>query len=121
MAEAFFLRIPRDEWIASNDLAFAFLDPYPETTGHSLVVTKRAARDWLETTPEERAAVMDLVDDVVRFLDREYGPDGFHVGTNVGSAAGQSVFHAHMHVIPRYRGDGGPPNGVRGALPWAGK
>lgn len=118
---SFFTKIPPEEWIASNDLAYAFLDPYPEFPGHALVVTRRVVPTWLETTPKERAAMMELVDEVVEYLEKTHSPDGFHVGTNIGEAAGQSVFHVHMHVIPRYVGDGGPPNGVRGALPWAGK
>lgn len=119
--ESPFLAIPKEDWIASNALAFAFLDIYPESLGHSLVVTKRLVPTWLETTPAERAAMMELVDRVVVYLEERHSPDGFHLGTNIGEAAGQSVFHVHMHVIPRYRDDGGPTNGVRGVLPWSGK
>jgi diadenosine tetraphosphate (Ap4A) HIT family hydrolase len=116
-----FSQVPRDEWIASNALAFAFLDRFPQTPGHSLVVTRRIVPTWLDATPAERVAVMELVDRVVDWLEKEHRPDGLHIGTNVGEAAGQSVFHVHMHVIPRYRDDGGPTNGVRGVLPWAGR
>lgn len=120
MASPFF-KIPEDRWIASNALAFSFLDPYPQSLGHSLVVTRRIAPTWLDATPAERAAMMELVDRVVEFLEKEHAPDGFHVGTNIGEAAGQSVFHVHVHVIPRYEGDGGPDNGVRGVLPLVGR
>ncbi|HEY8465647.1 MAG TPA: HIT family protein [Solirubrobacterales bacterium] len=113
-----FLEIPSDRWLASNELAFAIYDKFPVTPGHALVITRRVVADWEAATPDERRAVMSLVDDVMGILRREHSPDGINVGFNVGSAAGQTVPHLHVHVIPRYWGDvDDPVGGVRHVIP----
>ncbi|HET6162061.1 MAG TPA: HIT family protein, partial [Planctomycetota bacterium] len=108
-----FLDIPTSEWIASNALAFAIRDKFPVSAGHALVIPKRAFSTWWEATQEERVAIWDLVDAVKRRIDSETSPppDGYNVGFNAGAAAGQTVFHLHVHVIPRYRGDMDDPRG----------
>ena len=69
-------------------------------------------------TPEEKTAVMELVEQGKALLDQELKPDGYNVGINSGLAAGQTVMHAHVHLIPRYRGDTDDPRGgVRGVIP----
>jgi superfamily II DNA or RNA helicase/HKD family nuclease len=76
---------------------------------------------WFEATPAERSALLDLVDQVRRLLDETHRPDGYNIGVNVGAAAGQTVPHLHLHVIPRYRGDmPDPRGGVRHVIPWKG-
>lgn len=113
-----FLEVPAADWVASNDLAFAFRDRYPVTHGHTLVVTRRVVADWFAATEEERLAVIRLVDTVKAALDEELHPDGYNVGFNAGRDAGQTVMHLHMHVIPRYRGDmDDPRGGVRHVIP----
>ncbi|MFZ5476841.1 MAG: HIT family protein [Myxococcota bacterium] len=113
-----FLTRPTSDHVASNDLAFAIRDGFPVSPGHTLVVTRRLVATWFEATPEEQAAVMALVDEVKRQLDESHRPDGYNVGFNAGDAAGQTVPHLHVHVIPRYRGDRADPRGgVRWVLP----
>ncbi|EMI22085.1 type III restriction protein res subunit [Rhodopirellula maiorica SM1] len=115
-----FLCVPPEDWIASNELAFAIFDGFPVAPGHSLVVTKRLVATWFDATPAEQAALMELVNVVKQKLDETLRPkpDGYNVGFNAGSAAGQTVDHVHVHVIPRYRGDvADPRGGVRHVIP----
>lgn len=113
-----FLDVPPSAWVASNAHAFAFRDKYPVSPGHTLVVTRRVVTDWFGATDDERRAVLALVDEVKRQLDDELRPDGYNVGFNAGAAAGQTVMHLHVHVIPRFRGDmDDPRGGVRHAIP----
>lgn len=114
-----FLAIPPSEWLAANDHAFAIADRFPVSPGHALVVPRRPVATWWDATHEERAAILALVDEVKRQLDAaEPKPDGYNVGFNTGVAAGQTVGHLHVHVIPRYRGDmPDPRGGVRHVIP----
>lgn len=114
-----FLSVPRSQWIADNPLAFAIRDRHPVTEGHSLVITRRVVPTWFDATAEEQAALMALVNEVKRGLDAlTPRPDGYNIGINVGAAAGQTVMHLHVHVIPRYRGDvPDPRGGVRHVIP----
>lgn len=115
-----FLQIPAAEWLIANSLAFAIYDRFPVTTGHALVVTRRCIPTWFDATPQEQAALMDLVNRVKALLDEQLDPrpDGYNVGFNSGEAAGQTVPHVHIHVIPRYHGDvADPRGGVRHVIP----
>jgi diadenosine tetraphosphate (Ap4A) HIT family hydrolase len=113
-----FLTRPASEHIAANDLAFAILDGFPLSPGHTLVVTRRLVATWFDASAAEQAAVMALVGVVKGQLDESHHPDGYNVGFNAGEAAGQTVLHLHVHVIPRYRGDRPDPRGgVRWVLP----
>jgi superfamily II DNA or RNA helicase/diadenosine tetraphosphate (Ap4A) HIT family hydrolase len=121
IAVSIFLQIPEALWVASNALAFAVRDRFPVSPGHTLVVTRRLVLDWFSATEKERGALMDLVDEVKQRLDEELRPDGYNVGFNAGEAAGQTVPHLHVHVIPRFRGDvGDPRGGVRHVIPGRG-
>ncbi len=120
-----FLQRPASDWLASNELAFAIPDRFPVSPGHTLVVTKRLVPTWFDASRYEHLAILDLIEDVKRLLDlRTPVPDGYNVGFNAGAAAGQTVRHLHVHVIPRYAGDvpdptGGIRNVVRGRGPTA--
>jgi superfamily II DNA or RNA helicase/diadenosine tetraphosphate (Ap4A) HIT family hydrolase len=104
--------------VAENSLAVAFRDRYPVSPGHTLVITRRHAPDFFACTPEERAALMALVEQVKADLDRELSPHAYNVGFNAGEAAGQTVMHVHVHVIPRFHGDvDDPRGGVRHVVP----
>lgn len=108
----------KEEIIYENDLVFVVKDYYPVSKGHMLVITKRHILNYFDTTREERIAVDDAVVDLKKIIDHKFMPDGYNIGTNVGYAAGQSVLHFHVHVIPRYRGDvDNPRGGVRGVIP----
>ncbi|MCC5952689.1 MAG: HIT domain-containing protein, partial [Acidimicrobiia bacterium] len=109
------------DWIASNDLAFAVRDRYPVSDGHSLVVAKRDVAEWWDASVAEQHAILELIDVVKRRLDVEHSPSGYNVGFNSGIAAGQTVDHLHVHVIPRYAGDvADPTGGVRHVIPGRG-
>ena len=113
-----FIEIPRDRWVAANEHAFAIRDGYPVTAGHTLVITRRVVATWFDATRDEQRSVMDLVASVKADLDRTHAPAGYNVGFNAGEAAGQTVPHLHVHVIPRYLGDmDDPRGGVRHVLP----
>lgn len=106
------------EPVLANDLALARRDTHPVTPGHLLLITRRHVADFFETTAVERLALLDLLQQARDLLVQERQPDGFNVGVNVGEAAGQTVAHVHIHLIPRYRGDTPVPRGgVRGVIP----
>ncbi|GAB5605588.1 HIT family protein [Sideroxyarcus sp. TK5] len=100
------------------DLAFSARDTYPTSPGHTLIIPRRHVASFFELTAEEFATCMDLIKEEKKLLDAEFKPDGYNVGVNVGPAAGQSIFHVHIHLIPRYKGDvENPQGGVRHVIP----
>ena len=108
----------RAEALAANALAVAFSAGYPVSPGHALIVPRRHEPDFFSLSAEEQAAVIALVNPVRAVLDQEFAPDAYNLGVNAGKAAGQTILHAHLHVIPRYAGDVAEPRGgVRWVLP----
>ena len=106
------------EIIASSSLSLAFFDGFPVSPGHVLIIPRRHVASFFDLTQEERLDLLKLADDVKRIVDGRYHPDGYNIGVNVGEAAGQSIFHVHLHLIPRYAGDvPNPRGGVRGVIP----
>ena len=106
------------EKLAENDHAFAVYDKYPVSEGHTLVVPKKEIADLFELEAEEYHACFDLVKQVRKMLIDVYQPQGFNVGINNSPVAGQTVPHAHIHVIPRYEGDvKNPRGGIRNIIP----
>ncbi len=113
-----FLAVPPADRILDRDLVFAIWDGFPVTPGHALVVPKRVVPTWFDADRDERIAIMDALDAVRAIIDERYQPDGYTIGVNVGEAAGQTVPHLHVHVIPRRAGDiADPTGGVRGVIP----
>ena len=86
--------------IARNDLAAAIPDKHPIRSGHTLVIPKRHVASFFDLTAEETAACFELVRAVRERLEAERQPDGYKIGINVGRAAGQSIMHVHIHVVP---------------------
>lgn len=104
--------------ILQNDLAYVTYDTYPVSPGHCVVIPFRHIPSYFETTQEEKLAILELIDTMKKLLDRERKPDGYNIGVNIGQAAGQSIMHLHVHIIPRYFGDmENPKGGVRGVIP----
>ena len=101
----------REDILFENDLAIAFFDNHPVSKGHTLVIPKRHVETYFDLNEKEIEAMFQLSIKVKEHLDREYHPDGYNVGFNVLEAGGQSVMHAHMHIIPRYKGDVPHPRG----------
>jgi diadenosine tetraphosphate (Ap4A) HIT family hydrolase len=107
------------EVTARNASAYATRDSYPVSPGHTLIIPLRHCVDFFDLSREEISACMELVIAERNNLNAELKPDGYNVGVNVGRAAGQSIFHVHIHLIPRYEGDHpNPQGGVRHVLPW---
>jgi len=116
-ADCIFCR-PQREILARNELAIAVFDSYPVSPGHSLIVPLRHAATIWDLGAEEFDACFRLVRELKPLLEARFRPDAFNVGVNCGEAAGQSVWHAHIHVIPRFKGDNpNPRGGVRNVIP----
>jgi diadenosine tetraphosphate (Ap4A) HIT family hydrolase len=104
----------------SNDLAYCTRDSYPASPGHSLAIPFRHCASFFDLTTEEMSACMELLAQERSVVEDEFNPDGYNVGVNVNAAAGQSIFHVHIHMIPRYTGDSShPQGGVRQVIPAA--
>ncbi len=114
-----FCNIAPIDVLIENDLLIGFFDRYPVSLGHLLLVPRRHVENWFEATKEEQSALMAAVDDAVALIESklERRPDGYNVGFNVGEAAGQTVMHLHLHVIPGFDGDIDDPRSIRGAIP----
>jgi diadenosine tetraphosphate (Ap4A) HIT family hydrolase len=113
-----FCQLEENRIYLESELAVAFHDAYPISEGHTLVIPRRHVVSLFELTEEEQAEVWKLVSEVRAMLVTELHPDGFNVGLNDGTSAGQTVLHAHVHVIPRRKGDVvDPRGGVRWIIP----
>jgi diadenosine tetraphosphate (Ap4A) HIT family hydrolase len=107
-----------DGKMIENELAYALTDTNPVSLGHCLIVTRRHVAEFFEATTEEKNAIFDLIDEMKLIIDKKHNPDGYNIGVNIGKAAGQSVPHIHIHMMPRYTGDiENPRGGVRGVIP----
>lgn len=97
---------------------YGIWDGFAVSPGHVLIVPKRHAPTWDDLTSEEKSSAWAAVDQAMSAIRSRHAPDGFNVGFNLGGAAGQTVFHFHLHVIPRYTGDvTDPRGGVRHVIP----
>jgi diadenosine tetraphosphate (Ap4A) HIT family hydrolase len=93
-------------------------DRFPVAPGHALLVPKRHVATWFDATAKERSELLAAIDIARDEILTRHQPDGFNIGINIGEAAGQTIFHLHLHVIPRYRGDvEDPTGGVRHIIP----
>ena len=105
-------------FILENELALGKFDDFGVSKGHMVFITKRHVETFFDTTPQEKQAIFELVDKAKVMIDKEHSPDGYNIGMNCKEAAGQSVMHVHVHLIPRYNGDvENPRGGVRGVIP----
>ena len=101
--------------ILANTHAIAIYDGYPVSPGHALIIPKRHIASFFEATRVEQVALLDVLAEMQEILAKEHNPDGFNIGINLGEAAGQTVMHLHIHLIPRYAGDQPDP---RGGVRW---
>lgn len=107
-----------DQVFHESDLVIGLWDRYPVSPGHALLVPRRHVADWFDATPEEQHALTAALETARDEIHRRHRPNGFNVGINLGEAAGQTVFHLHVHLIPRHAGDSDDPRGgVRGVIP----
>jgi diadenosine tetraphosphate (Ap4A) HIT family hydrolase len=110
-----FCALPSGRIVMANDLAVTIRDGFPVSRGHTLILPRRHFGSFFEVTEAERSAMLALLDAAKVGLDNEFRPDGYNVGINDGPAAGQTVPHLHLHLIPRYTGDQQDP---RGGVRW---
>jgi ATP adenylyltransferase len=117
-----FCEIPTQRVIMENALAYAVRDGFPVTKGHSLVIPKRHVADYFELSADELLACDELLRRLRQStLQEDPTVEGFNIGANAGAAAGQTVFHCHIHLIPRREGDvANPRGGVRHTIPGKG-
>jgi diadenosine tetraphosphate (Ap4A) HIT family hydrolase len=101
----------RQEVLLENALAYVRYDSNSLSRGHVLVIPKRHVASFFDMTAEEQAAVLALLREIQKAVQKQHSPDGYNIGVNVGKAAGQSRMHVHMHLIPRYAGDVPDPRG----------
>lgn len=100
-----FCDINEEDIISNNKLAFAIYDKFPVNRGHILVIPKRHFSSLFDATEDEILEIYRLVEECKKILDKKLNPNGYNVGINIGEDAGQSIFHLHVHLIPRYIGD----------------
>lgn len=113
-----FCNLAQERVVLETETTLAFFDGYPVTEGHALVIPKRHVASVFELAPEELSALWTQVAAVRHLLVAKYHPDAFNVGLNDGLAAGQTVPHAHVHLIPRRQGDVvDPRGGIRWVIP----
>lgn len=104
--------------IIENRTVYSRYDKFPVSKGHAIIIPKRHCSDYFELTSEEQISCWEMVNDLKIILTEKYHPDGFNIGINVSEAAGQTIPHVHIHLIPRYKGDvKEPEGGVRGVIP----
>ena len=116
--QCIFCNLASERIIAENEPCLAIRDGFPVSEGHTLIIPKRHVADYFDLTSDEIAAMQTMMKENKCQLDNTLHPDGYNVGVNVNAAAGQTVFHVHMHLIPRYIGDvENPKGGVRGVIP----
>ena len=113
-----FCTLPVDRVIDSNEFGLAIRDGFPVSLGHTLIIPRRHIGSWFDISPEEQVSLMELLDKAKKVLDEEFHPNGYNIGINDGSVAGQTVPHLHIHLIPRYKGDQADSRGgVRWVIP----
>ena len=113
-----FCSLPTDRIISESDYTITIRDGFPVSDGHILIIPKRHVQSFFELKAIEKAAILQAMDEAKEALDREFNPDGYNIGINDGEAAGQTVMHLHLHLIPRYEGDTEDPRGgVRHIFP----
>lgn len=118
--DCLFCNLPEEVRIVdANALAVAFYDKFPVTEHHTLVIPRRHVADYFDLNEAEVGAIHELLQrQKERLLQLDGTITGFNVGVNIGLDAGQTIFHVHVHLIPRRRGDmHDPKGGVRGVIP----
>ena len=107
-----------DQLIAFDDLSVCIADRFPVSNGHVLILPKRHVSSFFDINKQERASLFDLLDVAKAKIDNLYSPDSYNIGINDGTAAGQTIPHLHIHLIPRYTDQSlDPKGGIRWVIP----
>lgn len=113
-----FFELPKDKHIGETEHFFLIRDGFPVSPGHTLIISKTLRVDYFELTSDEKADLDNAISLARSLVEAEFSPDGYNIGMNCGESAGQTVFHFHCHLIPRYAGDmENPRGGVRHVIP----
>ena len=113
-----FCNLSPERVIDENATAIAIRDGYPVSPGHTLLIPRRHTGSFFDLSERERSDVLALLDRAKIAIDEEFQPQGYNIGINDGAAAGQTVPHLHVHLIPRFEGDlPDPRGGVRWVIP----
>ena len=113
-----FCDLPSDRILYESVYWIIINDGYPVTPGHTLLIPKRHIKDYFELDIAEYEELKTVIDSTKARLDKEFNPGGYNIGINCGEDAGQTVFHLHIHIIPRFKGDQDDPRGgVRWVIP----
>lgn len=113
-----FCALSPERLVFSDDLAVVIRDGFPVSPGHTLIIPRRHVGSFFAVSAAERASLLSLLDRAQARLAAELSPAGFNIGINDGAAAGQTVPHLHIHLIPRFAGDvSDPRGGVRWVIP----
>ena len=109
----------KDSIVAEQNTVIAIHDNFPVTDGHLLIVPKRHVENYFDMSESEKKDSGDMVMKLkAHITENDHSVTGFNIGTNIGESAGQTIFHAHIHLIPRRKGDTPHPRGgVRGVIP----
>ena len=114
----FFNGIKPKKIIAIYTHCYVIEDDFPVSKGHLLIIPKNHTENWFTASFDVKEDIIKALDEMKIKLDEQYHPDGYNVGMNCGTTARQSVYHLHVHLIPRYQGDvENPKGGVRGVIP----
>lgn len=100
-----------DKVFLETELVLGLWDRYPVSPGHALLVPHRHVADWFQADPATQFALISALPMAREAIVRHHSPDGFNIGINSGESAGQTIFHLHVHLIPRYKGDEDDPRG----------
>lgn len=118
LSSCVFCNLPTETFKLSNNSFNVFFDRFPISLGHSLIIPKRHIDSFFDLNESEFTDLRSIIANTKNLLDQNYHPDGYNIGVNVGAEAGQTIFHLHIHVIPRYKGDQiDPRGGVRWIFP----
>jgi len=113
-----FLSLPPERIIYQSNFFIVIKDGFPVSPGHCLIISKALREDFFHLSEEEKAELPSVIEATKTLIEEEHSPDGYNIGMNCGEAAGQTVFHFHCHVIPRFKGDmKNPRGGVRYCIP----
>lgn len=111
----------KHEILAENESSYARVDHFPVSPGHAEIVPKRHVISPFDLEQKEILEMFDLLKQTKQSLDKKYHPQGYNIGINEGAAAGQTIPHLHIHIIPRYEGDvPNPRGGIRNIIPGKG-